>query len=342
MEFSAEMIAGALGGEIIGDKNVIVRSLGKIEEATTGDIAFLANPKYEHFIYDSNASIIIVNRTFTPSQTVKATMIKVDDAYSCFAKLLNMYVANKPQKKGISPQASVAEGVEVDQDSYIGEFTVISPGVKLGKNVKIYPQVYLGDNVKVGDNTTIYPGVKIYENCVIGSRVIIHAGVIIGADGFGFAPVDGNYNKIPQIGNVVIEDDVELGANTCIDRATMGSTTIKRGVKLDNLIQIGHNVTIGENTVMAAQCGVAGSSKIGRHCMFGGQVGVMGHLNIVDNTTVAAKTGVTNNIKTEGQTLMGHPFMSSSKFRRSHIIFRNLPELDARVLRIEKKIEGDK
>ena len=246
MEFSAEMIAGFLGGEIVGDPKAAVSTLAKIEEGAPGALSFLANPKYEHYIYNSRSSIVIVNKSFEPTAPVPATMIKVDDAYSCFAKLLELYAANRPQKKGISERAAIDATAALGEDAYVGEFAVIGQNVKIGKNVKIYPQVCIGDNVRIGDNVTLYYGVKIYEECVLGDNVTIHAGTVIGADGFGFAPnAEGGFDKIPQLGNVIIEDDVEIGANTCIDRAKTDSTIIRRGVKLDNLIQIGHNVQIG-------------------------------------------------------------------------------------------------
>ena len=314
MEFTAELIAGYLGGEIAGDPKAVVTKLAKIEEGEAGALAFLANPKYEHYIYDTKATIVIVNRSFEPTAPVAATMIRVDDAYSCFAKLLELYVANKPRKKGVSPLAAIDASATLGDEAYVGEFAVIGANVRLGKNCQIYPHVYVGDNVRLGDNVQLFPGVKIYEQCEIGDNVTIHAGSVIGADGFGFAPDDkGAYHKIPQIGNVRIECDVEIGANTCIDRATMGSTVIRRGVKLDNLIQIGHNVTVGENTVAASQVGVAGSSKVGANCMFGGQVGIAGHLTVGDRVKIASKSGVSNSIP-EGETYMGSPAMPGIKY----------------------------
>ena len=314
MEFTAELIAGYLGGEIAGDPKAVVTKLAKIEEGEAGALAFLANPKYEHYIYDTKATIVIVNRSFEPTAPVAATMIRVDDAYSCFAKLLELYVANKPRKKGVSPLAAI------DASATLGDET------------------YVGDNVRLGDNVQLFPGVKIYEQCEIGDNVTIHAGSVIGADGFGFAPDDkGAYHKIPQIGNVRIESDVEIGANTCIDRATMGSTVIRRGVKLDNLIQIGHNVTVGENTVAASQVGVAGSSKVGANCMFGGQVGIAGHLTVGDRVKIASKSGVSNSIP-EGETYMGSPAMPGIKYHRSHAVFRNLPDLSYKVRQLEKEL----
>ena len=339
MEFTAELIAGYLGGEIAGDPKAAVSTFAKIEEAKPGALAFLANPKYEHYLYDTQATVVIVNKSFTPSAPVAATMIRVEDAYSCFAKLLELYAANKPQKKGISPLASVHETASIGEEAYIGEYAVIGEHVRTGKNCKIYPQVYIGDRVTLGDGVTLYPGVKIYEECRIGDNVTIHAGSVIGADGFGFAPDEkGEFHKIPQIGNVLIENDVEIGANTCIDRATMGSTVIHRGVKLDNLIQIGHNVAIGANTVAASQVGIAGSTKVGAGCMMGGQVGIAGHLTIGNGVKLASKSGISNSIP-DGETYMGSPSMPGIKYHRSYAVFRNLPDLSSKVRRLEKELE---
>ena len=338
MEFTAELIAGYLGGEVAGDPQATVSTFAKIEEAKPGALAFLANPKYEHYIYGTEASIVIVNKSFEPTAPVAATMIRVEDAYSCFAKLLELYVANKPQKIGVSPLASIHETASVGEGAYVGEYAVIGKGVRTGRNCKIYPQTYLGDNVRIGDNVTLYPGVKIYEGCRIGNDVTIHAGSVIGADGFGFAPDEnGVFHKIPQIGNVRIEDEVEIGANTCIDRATMGSTVIHRGVKLDNLIQIGHNVTIGADTVAASQVGIAGSSKVGTGCMMGGQVGIAGHLTIGDKVSIASKSGISNSIP-DGETYMGSPAMPGIKYHRAHAVFRNLPDLSYKVRQLEKEL----
>lgn len=340
MEFTAELIAGFLEGDIVGNKDAKVWTMSKIEQGEPGSIAFLANPKYEQYIYTTKASIVIVNKTFEPMQEVETTMIRVEDAYACFAKLLELYVANKPQKQGVSEKASIAQSATLGEDCYVGDFAVIDEGVKIGSGVKIYPQVYLGDGVVVGNNVTLYSGVKIYEACVLGDNVIIHSGTVIGADGFGFAPNEkGEFSKIPQIGNVVIEDNVEIGANTCIDRATMGSTVIKKGVKLDNLIQLGHNVVIGENTVCVSQVGIAGSTTVGRNCMLGGQVGVAGHLNIGDRVQLASKSGVSNNIESD-KIYMGYPSLPISQFHRSNAVFRNLPELSRKVSALEKQLKA--
>ncbi|MCC8089641.1 MAG: UDP-3-O-(3-hydroxymyristoyl)glucosamine N-acyltransferase [Rikenellaceae bacterium] len=340
MEFTAEIIAGFLGGEIIGDRNAKVWTVSKIEEGKSGSLAFLANPKYESFIYDTEASIVIVNSGFIPKQEIKTTLIKVDDAYAAFARLLELYAANKPKKNGISEKSSIDDSVQNGENLYVGDFTVIEERVQIGDNVSIYPQCYIGSKVRIGNNVTIYPGVKIYEDCVIGNNVVIQAGAVIGADGFGFAPQeDGTYGKIPQLGNVVLEDNVEIGANTCIDRATMGSTIISKGVKLDNLIQVGHNVQIGENTVAASQFGVAGSTKIGKNCMFGGQVGIAGHLVIADNVRAGSQAGIPNSIKKTGEAVMGTPALPVGSHHRSFILFKQLPDIKETINRLEKEIE---
>ncbi len=339
MQFTAEMIAGFLGGEIMGDKEATVSDFAKIEEGRPMALSFLSNPKYEPYIYSTLSTIVIVNKSFEPKEPVRATLIKVDDAYGAFAKLLELYAANKPRKTGISEKADIHPQATLGKDCYIGSFTVIEKGVTAGDNFSVYPNCYIGENVRLGDNVTIFAGVKIYEGCVIGNNVVINAGAVIGADGFGFAPDEkGEYHKIPQIGNVVIEDNVDIGANTCIDRATMGSTLIKRGVKLDNLIQVGHNVVIGENSVAAALVGIAGTSKVGRSCMLGGQVGIAGHLSVGDRAQVGSKAGVSNNIPEDG-VYFGYPAMPVSKFHRSHAVFRNLPDLSKTIYRMEKELK---
>lgn len=338
MEFTAGMIAAYLGGEVEGDADAVVSTFAKIEEGRPGALSFLANPKYEHYLYDTQSSVVIVGREFEARGTVRATLVRVEDAYASFAKLLELYASHKPRKKGISARAEIADDATLGSDCYVGAFAVVEAGARIGDNVCLYPNVYIGDGVTVGDNTTIYAGVKIYEGCRIGSNVIIHAGAVIGADGFGFAPDEkGEYAKIPQIGNVVVEDDVEIGANTCIDRATMGSTVIRRGVKLDNLIQVGHNVVVGEHTVCASQVGIAGTSKIGRHCMLGGQVGIAGHLTIGDNVQLGSKSGISNNIP-EGTVYFGYPALPISRYHRANAVFRNLPELSKTVYRMEKQL----
>lgn len=339
MEFTAEMIAGFLGGTIVGDKDAKVWTVAKIEEGRNGALSFLSNPKYEHYIYDSDSSIIIINNDFVPEKAVKATLIKVENAYASFAKLLELYTANKPQKEGVSPQASISTSAKMGEGCYVGEFAVISDGATVGNSCKIYPQVYVGDRVTLGDNVTLHPGVKIYEECVIGNNVTIHSGSVIGADGFGWAPNDrGEYDKIPQIGNVVIEDNVDIGANTCVDRATMGSTVIGRGVKLDNFIQIAHNVTVGENTVMAAFCGVAGSTKVGANCTFAGDVGLSGHLTIGDRVLIGPQSGVSKSIP-DGETWMGYPAIPAKKFHRVNAVWRNLPDMSTKLSALEKEVK---
>lgn len=342
MEFTAETIAAFLSGQIVGDKDVKVNNVAKIEEATPGTLAFLANPKYEEYIYTTGASIVLVNDDFEPREQVKATLVKVENAYKSFASLLDLYMSAKPQKSGINSLAVIPESCKLEENEscYIGEYVVLGENVKIGKNAKIYPQVYLGDNIVVGDNVTIYAGVKVYEGCVLGNNVTLHSGVVVGGDGFGFAPTeDGHFQKIQQIGNVVIEDDVEIGANTCIDRATMGSTVIKQGVKLDNLIQVAHNVVIGEDTVIAAQAGIAGSTKIGRNVMIGGQVGIVGHLTIADQVKISSQSGINHNIDKVGEVLLGSPAINGLAHHRSHAIFKQLPDLRNKVLTLEKELK---
>ena len=339
MEFSAEMIAGFLGGEVMGDRSAKVWTIAKIEEGEAGALSFLSNLKYEPYLYDTASSVVIVSRTFKPARPVKATLVAVEDPYASFAKLLALYVANKPQKKGIRPLASIHPSAQLGEGCYVGEYAVIDEGVTVGEGCRLFPHVYVGDRVRIGKNVTLHAGVCVYEDCVIGDNVIIHAGAVIGSDGFGFAPNEqGEFSKIPQIGNVVIEDDVEIGSNTCIDRATMGSTVIKKGVKLDNLIQIGHNVVVGENTICAAQVGIAGSTKVGGNVMMGGQVGIVGHIQIGDRVQIGSKAGIAKNIA-DGETFMGYPALPYSKFQRVNAVYRNLPDLSARVHQLEKMMK---
>ena len=339
MEFRAKDIAALLQGKVEGDENALVRNVSKIEEGKPETLAFLANPKYEHYIYTTKASVVLVNDSFTPTQAVPCTMIRVKSAYDAVAVLLQMYEKMiKPQPKGIEQPSYIAESATLGEDPYVGAFAYIGKNVKIGNNVKIYPQAYIGDNVTIGNDTTIYAGVKVYYGCKIGNNCTVHAGTIIGADGFGFAPVGDNYNKVSQIGNVVIEDFVEIGANACIDRATMGSTRVCKGAKVDNLVQIAHNVVIGENTVMAAQTGIAGTTKVGAHCMFGGQVGIAGHLKIGDRTMLAAQTGVSNNIA-EGSIFMGAPAFDVAKYRKCYVLFRKLPDLYDQLNELDKEIK---
>ena len=341
MEFTASTIAGFLNGEIIGDPGIKVNTIAKIEEGQAGALSFLANPKYEHYIYVTKSSIVLVNRTFNPSAEVAATMIKVDNAYEAFASLLRLVDQSRPRKKGIHPGAIIEPTARIGSDVFIGPFTYIGENCVIGDGCAIYPQVYIGDNTRVGNNCTINPGVKIYHECVIGEGCTIHAGSVIGSDGFGFAPQsDNEYMKIPQLGNVVLEDHVEIGANVTIDRATMGSTFIRKGVKLDNLIQIGHNVEVGENTVMAAQTGISGSTKIGKNCMFGGQVGLAGHIKIANATKIGAQGGVLGDVKEENTAIIGSPAIEVKNFLRSSILFKRLPEMNAKIDSLEKKLES--
>jgi UDP-3-O-[3-hydroxymyristoyl] glucosamine N-acyltransferase len=340
MEFNATAIAGFLKGEIIGDPDIKVNTIAKIEEGHTGALSFLANPKYEHYLYTTKSSIVLVNKSFVPSGKVEATLIRVDNAYESFASLLQMVDQARPRKKGIHPSAIIEPTAIVGRNVYIGPFVYIGENCIIGDECDLYPHVYVGDNTQVGKKCKLNPGVKIYHDCVIGENCIIHAGSVLGSDGFGFAPQsESGFMKIPQLGNVVIEDNVEIGANVTIDRATIGSTIIHKGVKLDNLVQIGHNVEVGENTVMAGQTGVAGSSKIGRNCMFGGQVGIAGHLKIADGTKIGAQSGIPGDVKKENSILLGYPAIDYKNFFRSSILFRRLPELKTKVDELEKQLK---
>jgi len=328
MNFTAQQIADILGGAIEGNPNVEVNSVAKIEEGCIGNLCFLANEKYTNYIYTTNASVIIINHSFDLNKKINATLIRVNDAYSSFSQLLEIYNKMKFHKIGLSKKADIDSKTSIEDDVYVGAFTSISKGAVIGKNVKIHPNCYIGENVIIKDNTIIFPNVVIYHDCKIGSNNIIHSGVIIGSDGFGFAPdKDNQYKKINQIGNVEISDEVEIGSNTTIDRATMGSTKIHKGVKLDNLIQIGHNVQIGENTVIAAQTGIAGSSKIGKNCMIGGQVAISGHLTIADEIKIAGQSGIASSITKKGAVVQGPMAFDIKEFQRSYILFRKLPEM---------------
>lgn len=340
MKLTARQIADIINGTIEGDEDAVVVQIAKIEEAMPGTLTFLANPVYTPYIYTTKASVVIVGNAFYPEQPLNCTIIRVGDPYGALAKLLEFYKKSKPEKKGVSPLAFLAEDVQIGENSYIGEFVYIGQNVRLGKGVKINPHCYIGDDVSIGDGTVLYSGVRIYENSVIGSACTIHSNVVIGADGFGFAPQGSNgYIKVQQIGNVIIGDHVEIGAGTAIDRATMGSTVIHNGVKLDNLIQIGHNVVVGENTVMAGQAGVAGSAKIGRNCLIGGQVGIAGHLTIGDDVKIGAQSGVTSNIKS-GETRLGSPALDVSITRKSFVHFRNLDKIVDRLTQLEHEVKG--
>ena len=339
MEFTAEMIAGFLGGDVVGDKNAAVHTVSSIEAGKAGSLAYLTNPKYEPWLYTTQASIVLVDRSFEPSQPVAATLVKVDNAAACVVKLLEMYNAAKPRRKGISPRASISEKASVGEECYVGDFAVIEEGARIGKGCQIYPQVYVGAGVTVGEGTTLYPGVKIYEGCSVGADCILHAGAVIGADGFGFMPnAEGGFDKIPQLGNVVIEDHVEIGANTCIDRAKTDSTIIRRGVKLDNLIQIGHNVEIGENTVSSAQTGIAGTSKVGHNCFLAGQVGIADHVTVGNRVKVGSKSGIDKNVP-DDEIRLGYPALPGMQYHRSSAVFKNLPELSRRVNELEKQLK---
>ncbi len=340
MQFSAAQIAAIINGSIEGDPGVLVGSFGKIEEAGEGQLAFLANPKYEDFLYSTSASIIIVNESLVLRQPVAATLIRVPDAYSSFAQLLSAYqelVAK--QLKGIQQPSHIAASAIIGEDVFVGAFSYIGEKVRIAENVKIHPQVYIGNDVRIGSNTVLHPGVRIYQGCQIGSGVTIHAGTVIGSDGFGFAPQsDGSYKKVPQIGNVIIEDNVEIGSNCTIDRATIGSTIIHAGAKLDNLIQIAHNVEIGSYTVIAAQSGVSGSTKVGKNVMIGGQVGIVGHITIADGSRINAQSGVTKSIKYP-LAVTGSPAFNYAAALRAQAVSRNLPELEKRIKELEKQIQ---
>ena len=342
MQFTALQIATLIKGKIDGNPDAKVSHVAKIEEATEGSLSFIANPKYEEYLYTSKASIIIINDSLELTQKVVPTLIRVKDAYSGFAMLLEKYneIQSRSGKHGIEQPSYVSKTASLGKDVYIGAFTYIGDNVMIGDRVKIYPGCYIGDNVVVNEDSKIYAGVKVYDGCSLGSRVVIHSGTVIGGDGFGFAPQkDGSYKKVPQIGNVIIEDDVEIGANTTVDRATMGSTNIRRGVKLDNLIQIAHNVEIGENTVIAAQTGVSGSTKVGKNCVIGGQVGMVGHIQIADGTKINAQSGLSKSVSSSDTALNGSPAFDYKSSLKSQAIFRNLPELQQRLLKLEETVQ---
>ncbi len=339
MEFTAKQIAQFIQGKVEGDENACVHTFSKIEEGKPGAISFLSNPKYTHYIYDTQASIVIVNNDVELEKPVTTTLIRVENAYECVAKLLQLYASTLPKKSGIDSLAFISEKAKVGENCYVGAFAYIADGAEIGDNCQIYPHAYVGEGVKIGDNALIYPHVTIYKGCVVGNNVTLHAGCVIGADGFGFAPTENGYDKIPQIGIVTIEDDVEIGANTCIDRSTMGTTIIHKGAKLDNLIQIAHNVEVGSNTVMAAQVGIAGSTKVGEWCMFGGQVGVAGHISIANQTHIGAQAGITGTIRKEGETIIGSPAWDAKGFMKSAAVFRRLPDMYQQINELKKEIE---
>jgi UDP-3-O-[3-hydroxymyristoyl] glucosamine N-acyltransferase len=339
MEFTAQQIAELINGTVEGNENQVIRDVSKIEEGRPETLTFLANPKYEQHIYNTDASVVIVNNSFKPEKPVKATLIRVEDAYQALARLLQMYESSLPKKTGIEQPSFIDSSASIGEFAYIGAFAYISEKAKIGNNTQIWPGAFIGEGVEIGENTIIYSGTKVYKNCKIGNNCIIHAGAVVGSDGFGFAPgPDGDYQKIPQVGNVVIEEFVEIGANTTIDRATMGSTIIRKGAKIDNLVQIAHNVEIGSNTVIAAQTGVAGSTKIGKNCMFGGQVGIAGHLKIADQVKMAAQTGVAKSITKEGTVMMGSPAMDAMQYNKSYVMFRKLPAIYQQLQELEKKV----
>ena len=340
MKFTAQQIAGLLNGTIEGDASAWVNNLSKIEEGKPNTISFLANPKYADFIYSTKASIVIINKDFIPENPISATLIRVDDAYAGFVRLLEMYNQVMLDKKGIEQGSFVDSTARLGKDVYVGAFAYIGANAIIEDGAKIYPQSYVGDHSRIGKNTTLFSGVKVYQQCLVGNDCTLHSGVIIGADGFGFAPNDASYKKVPQIGNVIIEDNVEIGSNTTVDRATLGSTIIRKGVKLDNLIQVGHNVEIGSNTVIAAQTGIAGSTKIGKDCMIGGQVGIVGHLRIADKVKIAAQSGVGHNIETEGEIVQGSPAFQIGDYKRSYVMFRKLPDLAEKINKLEKNTQN--
>lgn len=340
MEYTAQQLASYLSGEVEGNPDVSVNNISKIEEGLPGTLTFLANPKYAPFIYTTKASIVLVNKDFVAEQPIEATLIRVENSYQCLARLLTLVSESKTRKTGICPMSSIHPSAVLENDIYVGDFACIGEKSRIGKDTQIYPHVFIGDRVKVGSNCILYPGVKIYDDCVIGNNCIFQAGAIIGGDGFGFAPqTSGDYQKIPQIGNVIIEDNVEIGANTTVDRATMGSTIVHRGVKLDNMIQVAHNVEIGENTVMAAQCGIAGSTKIGKNCMVGGQVGFAGHIHIADGIQIGAQSGIANNLTDNSTAYMGTPVIPARQFARANVVYKNLPEISLEVSKLRKEME---
>ncbi|MBP3843466.1 MAG: UDP-3-O-(3-hydroxymyristoyl)glucosamine N-acyltransferase [Prevotella sp.] len=339
MEFTAKQIAELIGGRVEGNENTAVNTFAKIEEGKKGAISFLSNPKYTHYLYSTESSIVLVNDDLELEQEVKATLIRVKNAYEAVAKLLQLYESMKPRKTGIDPLASVAASAKVGSNVYIGPFAVIGEGATVGDGTQIYPHTVIGDGVKVGCNCTLFANVTIYQGCQLGNNITIHAGSVIGADGFGFAPNTEGYDKIPQIGIVIIEDNVEIGANTCVDRSTMGATIIRKGVKLDNLIQVAHNCEIGENTVMSAQVGLAGSTKIGAWCMVGGQAGFAGHIHVADRTNVGAQCGVMSNTKGNGEALLGSPAMDPRTYFKGMAMLRRLPDMQKELMALRKELE---
>ena len=339
MEFTAKQIADLIQGRVEGDENAKVTTFAKIEEGVPGAISFLSNPKYTHYIYDTLSSVVLINEDVELEKPVSPTLIRVKNAYECVAKLLQFYESMKPRKTGIDPLASIAASAKIGKDVYIGAFTVVGENTVIGDGVQLYPHVVIGDGVAIGEHSTLYPNVTVYQGCKLGNNVTIHAGSVIGADGFGFAPSTDGYDKIPQIGIVIIEDNVEIGANTCIDRSTMGQTVIHKGVKLDNLIQLAHNCEIGENTVMSAQVGLAGSTKIGSWCMVGGQAGFSGHIHVADKTFVGAQCGVIKDTKGRGESLIGSPAMEPKIFFKAKAIYAKLPDMYRQIAQLQRELD---
>ena len=338
MEFTANQIAQFINGKVEGDENATVSTFAKIEDSVPGAISFLANPKYTHYIYETKSTVVLVDDSIELERPVTPTLIWVQNARDCVAKLLQLYESTKPKKTGVDSLAFISPKAKIGENAYIGAFAYIAEGVEIGDDCQIYPHATIMENVKLGNGCIVYPHASIYHDCKLGNRVIVHSGAVIGADGFGFAPNGEQYDKIPQTGNVVIEDDVEIGANTCVDRSTMGATYIRRGVKLDNLVQIAHNTDIGENTVMSAQVGIAGSTKVGQWCMFGGQVGIAGHINIGNRVMLGAQSGVPSSLK-DNQTLIGTPPMPQTPFFKSQAIFRKLPDIYKQLTALQKEVD---
>ncbi len=340
MEFTASQIANLLEGEVEGNPEIAVHKLAKIEEGEKGSLTFLANPKYTHFIYSTEASVTIVNKDFVPEQELATTLIKVDDPYKSFSRLLEYYNQVKFNKTGLEDPVYVADTAKYGENFYLGAFSYLGNNVAIGNNVKVYPNVYIGDNVTIGNDVVVFAGAKIYSESIIGNNCVIHSGAIIGADGFGFTPDDnGEYSKVPQTGNVILEDNVDVGAGTTIDRATLGSTILRKGVKLDNQIQIAHNVEIGENTAIAAQTGIAGSTKIGKNCLIGGQVGIVGHITIGDRVKIQAQSGIGRNVK-DDEILQGSPALNYGDYNKSYVHFKNLPKIVNKINEIDKGNNG--
>jgi UDP-3-O-[3-hydroxymyristoyl] glucosamine N-acyltransferase len=344
MEFTAHQIAQFLNGTVEGDENATVFTVAKIEEGVAGSLAFLANPAYTNFIYSTDASIVLINQNLELDKPVKesCTLIRVENAYEAFARLLQLYHQAKNNKTGIEQPSFISASASLGEDCYVGAFAYVGQNVKIGNNVKLYPQVFIGDNTEIGDNTILFAGVKVYHECKIGANCTVHANTVIGSDGFGFAPnTEGQaFVKVPQIGNVVISDNVEIGANSCIDRATMGSTLLSKGVKLDNLVQIAHNAVVGENTVIAGLSGVAGSTKVGKNCMIGAQVGIAGHLKIADGVKIAGQSGIASNINKEGEVVQGSPAFSMGDYKRSYVLFKSLPKLNDKLNELQKQLKN--